>query len=500
MEETKISKGDILIVDDNPVNLNLLSGLLLDRNYRVRVATSGKRAISVARMAPPDLIMLDINMPEMDGYETCQLLKADVKTVNVPVIFISALDEVMDKVKAFQAGGVDYVTKPFQFEEVVVRLENQLKISRLQRELEKKNSELTVKNDELAQKNDALVRSKEELVKSYEKADKMFTALSDSLPGTVLDDKYRLEEKIGSGGFGVVYRAIHQGLNRPVAVKVFRPAVGTASQEDLERFRREGVSACRINHPNAIAVLDSSVTRNGMAYLVMELLEGEPLSGELTRTPILSLRRCAQILLPVCGALSEAHEAGIVHRDIKPDNIFLHKTKEGEVVKVVDFGIAKLLGEDSNIDAQNLTINGKVVGTPNYMAPERISGLPYDGRADVYSLGITLFRMLTGELPFQARNNDFWATVMMHLTKEPPSIKERNPSVPESVEAVVKRALAKNASERPTAKDLGEQFIAAIGNLSANQINNPTADAVKVPAQRNDLGETICTPIVTPES
>jgi diguanylate cyclase (GGDEF)-like protein len=150
---TGTPKGDILIVDDNPINLDLLSGMLLDRGYRVRVATNGRRALSAARSAIPDLVMLDINMPEMDGYEVCRQIKLDEQTRDIPVIFISALDNALDKVKAFQTGGADYVTKPFQFEEVLARIEIQLKISRLQREMERKNEELEQSNLQLERAN-----------------------------------------------------------------------------------------------------------------------------------------------------------------------------------------------------------------------------------------------------------------------------------------------------------------------------------------------------------
>ena len=254
------SKGDILIVDDNPINLDLLSGMLLDRGYRVRVATNGRRALSAARSAVPDLVMLDMNITEMDGYEVCRQIKLDEQTRDIPVIFISALDNALDKVKAFQTGGADYVTKPFQFEEVLARIENQLKLSRLQRDLERKNAELTRKNDEL-------VRWKEEVLRSQRRADNIFSALADVLPGTVLDEKYKLEEKIGAGGFGAVYRATHLGLHRSVAVKVFRPVSGTVTPESLERFRLEGVTACRINHPNAVAVSDFGISSAGITSL-----------------------------------------------------------------------------------------------------------------------------------------------------------------------------------------------------------------------------------------
>jgi diguanylate cyclase (GGDEF)-like protein len=184
------SKGDILIVDDNPINLDLLSGMLLDRGYRVRVATNGRRALSAARSAVPDLVMLDINMPEMDGYDVCRHIKQDDLTRDIPVIFISALDNALDKVKAFQTGGADYVTKPFQFEEVLARIEIQLKISRLQREMERKNAEL------------------EQSMLQLERANRMLRALSylDGLTGIAnrrhfeesLDQEWRRAARTGS--------------------------------------------------------------------------------------------------------------------------------------------------------------------------------------------------------------------------------------------------------------------------------------------------------------
>jgi eukaryotic-like serine/threonine-protein kinase len=451
MDPITDQKGDVLIVDDNPVNLDLLSNMLMDRSYRVRVATNGRRALAASRSRPPDLVMLDINMPEMDGYEVCRQLKAGEETRDVPVIFISALDEAMDKVRAFEVGGADYVTKPFQFEEVLARIENQLKLSRLQRDLERKNAELTQKNEEL-------VRWQQEVLRSQRRADNIFSALADVLPGTVLDEKYKLEEKIGAGGFGAVYRATHLGLHRAVAVKVFRPVSGTVTPESLERFRLEGVTACRINHPNAVAVSDFGISSAGIAYLVMELLEGRTLNEELNARGPMSPERAAEILVPICAVLAEAHGSGLVHRDIKPDNIYLHQSRDGEVVKVLDFGLAKLLDDSQPADVQNLTVNA-VLGTPTYMSPERLNDSPYDGQSDVYSVGVMLYQMLAGAVPFLSREGDYWAVAIMHLTKEPPPID----GLPDAVEQVVRRALAKDPAARPTAAELARDFVAAVG-------------------------------------
>src|SRR5262249_17694907 len=151
---------------------------------------------------------------------------------------------------------------------------------------------------------------------------------------------------------------------------------------------------------NAISILDSGVTSGGIAYLTMELLVGWTLTQELKDKGRLSLCRATEILIPICDVLSKAHTVGIVHRDIKPDNIFLHQGEEGEVVKVVDFGIAKLMGEEWGSVAESLTGTGSFIGTPVYMASERLANKPYDGKADVYSLGVVLYEMLCGQVPF----------------------------------------------------------------------------------------------------
>ena len=259
---TAFHRPDILVVDDTPANLDLLMAMLQGRGYRVRVATGGERALVVARNSPPDLVMLDVRMPDLDGYEVCRRLKDDPVTRSIPVIFVSAQDAVLDKVRAFQVGAADYVTKPFQFQEVLARLEHQLALRLLQREMERKNEELERRNRELTE-------WRQRLLQSDERAALIFSALSEALPGRVLDGRYRLEAKIGSGGFGVVYRAVHLGLDRLVAVKVFQPSAANSTvQGNLERFRREGISACRVVHPHAVTVMDSGVRR------------GHPLPGD----------------------------------------------------------------------------------------------------------------------------------------------------------------------------------------------------------------------------
>ncbi len=327
-------------------------------------------------------------------------------------------------------------------------------------EMARKNEELNLAKVEVERKNAALdknlaelARKNDELVKSQQQANRIFSALAEALPGTVLDEKYRLDFRIGSGGFGVVFRGTHVTLNRPIAIKVFRPQPGNDSPEALERFQREGMSACRINHPNAVVVIDSGVSADGIAYLVMELLNGFSLADEVRRIGKFSPGRCAEILGPVCEVLEAAHLSGVIHRDIKPDNIFLHQTTGGEIVKVVDFGVAKLM-EDDGSGGGPLTGFGGIVGTAHYIAPERINSLPYDGRSDVYSVGVMLYQLLTGEMPYDFSESGFVSIALKHLTQTPRGVRVLRPDLSRDIEWLVMRTLAKRPNERPTAGEL----------------------------------------------
>ena len=330
-----------------------------------------------------------------------------------------------------------------------------------------RTSELEEKNAQLVAKNRMLAESRAETVRTAQRSELIFSALSDALPGTVLDDKYRVEEKIGSGNFGTVYRGEHIFLHHPVAIKVFRPTVGSAGLDGLERFRLEGISACRINHPNAVTVLDFDVSAGSLAYLVMELLQGQSLAEEIRAAGPLAPRRALHVAAVVCDVLAEAHGAGIVHRDIKPSNIFLHRGKGDELVKVIDFGIAKLSEEAiPHGESATPTIAGMLVGTPAYMSPERFHGDPYDGRADVYALGVVLYEMLTGRLPFDmGKTTNYWQMAAMVATESAMPLSTVNPSLPASLNVLVMGALEKDPALRSPASELALALRAAEQSL-----------------------------------
>ena len=319
----------------------------------------------------------------------------------------------------------------------------------LEREVERRTEEVRKQAAELLEKNEALEQS-------YRQADRIFAALKQAMPGTVLDDRYLLHEAIGEGGFGVVYRCSEVRTGEVFAAKMFKPKPGNDSPEAIERFKREAVSVARVNHVNAVKVIDGGVSQDGLPYIIMELLSGRVLEAELAAATRLSVARTAEILAPVCDVLAAAHAEGLVHRDIKPDNVFLHRDAAGEAIKVLDFGVAKLL-DDSKPSLRSLTMSGSLVGTPQYMAPERLSEQSYDGRSDIYAVGVILFQCLIGRLPFPPDGNLF-AMIVTAMKTPPPRLTELDPMIPEAVERTVLAALEKDPELRPSAAELAAQL------------------------------------------
>jgi serine/threonine protein kinase len=298
-----------------------------------------------------------------------------------------------------------------------------------------------------------------------------------------LDQKYYLESKLGVGGMGTVYRAGRLLIGDRVAVKVLHPDQ-MADPQAVERFRREALTASRLKHPNVVTVYDFGVSREGLNYQVMELAEGESLRSLVERQGTLAETAAVEIILQVCAALDEAHRQGIVHRDIKPENILVQTIPGGLQVKVLDFGIAAL----RDVKASRSTRTGSVVGTPHYMSPEHCLGEELDGRSDIYSLGIVLFEMLTGVVPFDSPTTT--AIVVKHVNDPPPPPRTLNPKISRAVESVALRALEKRRDSRPqTAGEMARELIAAAGSARAGS-PHPT----KVVA----LGAVTPAPIATP--
>jgi serine/threonine-protein kinase len=269
----------------------------------------------------------------------------------------------------------------------------------------------------------------------------------DPLIGVTFDGKYRLDERLGQGGMGTVYRATHLLIDRPVAIKVLNPRF-VEDEEAQERFRREARAAGRLQHMNAVAVTDFGRTEDGYVYIVMELLIGRSLRDVLAREAPLDAARAVSLMLQVSAAVSAAHEAGIIHRDLKPGNIFVVQRKHARpIVKVLDFGIAKLAADALDDDQVTLTQVGVMIGTPRYMSPEQCDSRRLTPASDVYSLGIILYEMLTGTTPFTGSTP--LAVAMKHSSEIPRPPREFVGSIPVELEAVVLHALEKSPDNRP---------------------------------------------------
>jgi DNA-binding NtrC family response regulator len=660
----------ILVVDDTPANIQTLTAILKERGYQLSVATSGRQALEVIEKVPPDLVLMDVMMPDMDGYEACRQIKAVPSWRDLPIIFLSARTETADIVRGFELGAVDYVAKPFNAHELLARVNTHLTLQSLRRQFELRNAELarelgvaqelltdarrrvegSLLGDSPAMRalresiarqaqseepllltgpqgagheaaaraihhassrsrqafihvNCALLPSGQDagilsapaitpelsgasggtrmsmldlaakgtlyldevqrlpaelqgrladvlakieawrerggpeapdvrliaytsaplapssgfhpkllsLLERRQLRVPSLTERTDDIPeialfflrqharrvGAVVESisdesmkrlckyrwpgdvgelqsllersvnaardpvleidpalldeglplgHYRLIEILGMGGMGEVWRARHELLARQCAVKLIRTdMLGESSREAVtERFRREAQTIANLSSPNTVRLYDFGVSETGSFYFVMELLDGMDLVTLVDAYGPLPPERVVWVLRQACRSLGEAHEAGLLHRDIKPHNLFVCRLGlDFDVVKVLDFGLVKSLRGDD----PNLTTEGGLAGTPAYMPPERILGGAVDERSDLYSLGCVAYWLLTGRAVFPG---DTTSMLMAHAQKvpEPPS-KTTGIAIPERLEQIVLACLAKAPENRP---------------------------------------------------
>ncbi len=582
-EDTGIDR--LLLVDDNPTNLQVLFQALEDEGYELLVAQSGEEAIATAKEALPQLILLDINMPGIDGYETCRRLKDDNATRDAVIIFLSARGDVADKVRGLELGAVDYIGKPFQFEEVVARVRKHLETYHQQRRLREKNEALQsqlsggfqdftrdqletllqrgegervefkstlrwnlhtgkpdkrienaclktiaaylnsvggvlfvgvnddglplgLEQDQFANR-DKMLLHLHSLIKShlgveftrYVRAtvhgisgqdvlvvqclpapqpvflsrdnEELFcvrtgngsqplkpseilayleqrhgepgpSPLPAALKGRRLG-QYAIDEKIGAGGVGMVYRGHHTLLRRPVAIKLLDE--NKTTDHTLARFEREVQMTSQLNHPNTIAIYDYGKTAEGVFYYVMEYLDGISLEDLVQRHGPQPEGRVIRILQQVCGSLNEAHQMGMIHRDIKPANIMVN-ARGGlyDFVKLLDFGLVKALDAENEL---NLTKPGTIAGTPLYLSPEAVQRpQETDARSDLYSLAAVGYTLLAGRPVFEGRSVLDICTAHAQREPVPPSAKRGEP-ISQDLEQLILRGLEKAPHRRP---------------------------------------------------
>jgi len=303
----------------------------------------------------------------------------------------------------------------------------------------------------------------------------------ESLPvGSILAGRYRILSLLGKGAMGAVYLGEHLKIGRKDAIKVLRPSMAR-DREAIARFTRGARNASAIRHPNVCSIYDFGTTEEGLHFLAMEFVEGASLTDVLRNEGPLPPDRAADLLGQAAGALQVAHDRGIIHRDLKPDNMMLAREPDGtEVLKVVDFDIA--LGPPEGEGAR-VTRHGYVVGTPEYMSPEQLTGDPLDGRSDIYSLALVFFRMLTGHLPFE--DGTAQEVMVRRLTEEPMSLSEAAPDLPgaDGLDPLMRRALARRREDRPSsAAEFARQVREVVGEGTPGTVAAPSAPPSRGPS------------------
>jgi CheY-like chemotaxis protein/tRNA A-37 threonylcarbamoyl transferase component Bud32 len=492
--EAAPTQARILIVDDGAENRDVLRRRLEREGHAVETAENGRRALELVAQRPFDLVLLDVLMPELDGYAVLDALKGSPATRDIPVIMISALDELEGIVRCIERGAEDYLHKPFDPVLLRARINASLEKKRLRDQeveyLREVNrvieaaaaveggryrpgtlAEVTRRDDELghlARVFDSMaqqIKAREErlrdrvrdLRQEIEWARRDSREAESSVDGGNLHSgetfaqRYEIIAVLGRGGMGTVYRAKDRELEEEVAVKTLRPEF-VADKTLLARFKDEIRLARRLTDANIVRTHDFGEW-SGVCFLTMECVEGITIRELIDTRGRLGVSATLAIAAQLAHSLAVAHEHGVIHRDIKPQNLLVD---EAGVLKVMDFGVARL--------AERSTANteaGLVLGTPAYMPPEQLLGEAVDARSDLYAAGVVLYECLTGKLPFEAGSVISLVAKLLKEDARPPQ--DVNPEIPSALSALVLQLLAKRPEDRvQTAADLGTQ-LAALG-------------------------------------
>jgi CheY-like chemotaxis protein/tRNA A-37 threonylcarbamoyl transferase component Bud32 len=488
--ETTNRGARVLVVDDVEDNREVLRRRLSREGYAVECAANGREALERIAATPYDLVLLDVMMPEVDGYAVLEQLKSNSATRDIPVIMISALDDMPSVVRCIERGAEDFLPKPFDAVLLRARISACLEKKRL-RDKEKEYLEdvhrvieaaIAVetgkyepgKLESIGRRDDELghlarvfegmvnqVKAREERLRERirelrgdidvarrQTAEYAATIDAGNLTtGARFADRYEIMAVVGRGGMGTVYRAKDIELGQEVAIKTLRPEF-LADDTILERFKSEIRLTYRITHRNVVRTHYFGEWA-GAYYLTMEFVEGVTLRQLIDTRGRLGVPSTLAIGTQLAESLAVAHEQGVIHRDIKPQNLLLDA--EG-VLKVMDFGIARLSEATAG-----LTEVGLVVGTPAYMSPEQLLADQLDERSDLYSTGLVLFECLTGRLPFEARSTV--ALVSKILTEDPPSPASLNPEVPSALSSLIVSLMARAPEGRvQSAAELAKQL------------------------------------------
>lgn len=485
-------KGRILVVDDIEENRDVLTRRLEREGFAVETAPGGVSALAQLASGGFDLVLLDVLMPDLNGYDVLGRIKEDPQLRDIPVIMISALGDLASIVRCIELGAADYLPKPFDPVLLRARVGSCLEQKRL-RDAEKEYltevnrvvaaaaavesstyvagslTEVSGRDDELGQ----LARVFDHMATKVQAREERFRQQVSDLRGeiaaargaepiqqtgevTALEtgqrfaDRYEVIATIGEGGMGMVYHARDEELGEEVAIKTLRPEL-VSDPTLVERFKTETRLARKITHRNVVRTHDFGEWGN-VYFLTMEYVEGITVRELIDQRGRLTPPATVAIARQLVDSLIVAHEVGVIHRDIKPQNLLLDE--EG-VLKVMDFGVARLTERTSNV-----TEAGLILGTPSYMPPEQLLGAEVDGRSDLYAVGVVLYECLTGKLPYDATSAvSLIAKVLGGEPSAPPRTLQDD--IPAAFSALVMKLLSKSADDRiQSASELAERLTA----------------------------------------
>ena len=475
----------ILVVDDLEDNRSVLERRLRRQGHQVDSASGGRAALDRLARERFDLVLLDVMMPDLDGLAVLERMKADPALRDIPVIMISALDDVASVVACIQRGAEDHLPKPFDPVLLRARISACLEkkrlrdveleylsamarviqaataveagryeagslaavagradeIGRLARVFDAMANQVKAREKRLSEQVDALRREIEQAKHTTRQAT---PREAPNLPtGQVFAGRFEILEEVGSGGMGMVYRALDRELGEQVALKTLRPEL-LLDPALVERFKSEIRLARHISDKHVVRTHDMG-ERDGVYFLTMEYVEGITVRELLDTRGRLGVSSALAIAAQLAESLVAAHDQGVIHRDIKPQNLLLDATG---MLKVMDFGVSRLADGSGG-----LTEVGMLVGTPAYMAPEQLLAESFDERIDLYAAGVVLFECLTGRLPFEG--NSAVAVIARVIRETAPRPSSLNPEIPAVLDALVSRLLSKEPEQRPaSAKEL----------------------------------------------
>ncbi len=394
----------ILVIDDDPEIRRVMMHLLSRGGLECVEATGGEEGLVLAKKLRPQLCLIDVMMPKLDGVSLCRQLRADDELEGMTIVMVSAVGEEQVMMRAFEAGADDYIVKPFKSLVLLHKVQSWYRHHQV----------------------------------------RPLDSVLDLAPGTEFDGRYKILSQLGRGGMAVVYSARQEDAKRDVALKVLHGLGDEPDNDSSRRFRREVAALSLIRHPNVVRLYDSGHF-SGYFYYAMELMEGESARALMEREGALPLARAAAVINDIADGLEAAHQAGFLHRDIKLANIFLDRYGRA---KLGDFGIALPV---QTMASDRITEPSVILGTLDYLSPEQIMSVRLDVRTDVYSLGLCLFLLLTGKHPYANLSQDeFLRCTLTYGVPDPSTL---HPGVCQTANRLVRQACAPDAQDRfPTAK------------------------------------------------